>query len=117
MTCVFLARGALRDRRRALESGVTGMTRIWPANVAEAATGVSGKGAIILKKPGATLHEAKLLRLDRARDRVEPGGLPWLRFAAFFPQTADWNRGWATGRPAFGICRDQIAEHEGAFLE
>lgn len=81
--------------------------------VAEAIVAALGKGRISIDDAGATLHEAKLLRLDCTRARVELGWVPGLRFEDCIRLTADWYGGWAAGRPASEICREQIAEYEG----
>ena len=83
--------------------------------VAEAVVKALGKGRIRIEDSGADLHEAKLLRLDCTRARVELGWVPALRFQDCIRLTADWYGDWATGRPAAEICRDQIAEYEGMF--
>ena len=82
--------------------------------VATAVVKALGKGRILIEESGADLHEAKLLRLDCTRARVELGWQPGLGFAECIRLTADWYGGWATGRPVPEICRDQIAEYEGA---
>ena len=86
-------------------------------DVATAVIDALGKGRIVIEESAATLHEAKLLRLDCTRARIELGWRPVWGFSECIRLTADWYAGWATGRPAFEICRDQIAEYEGAILQ
>jgi CDP-glucose 4,6-dehydratase len=81
--------------------------------VAEAVVAALGRGRIVIEESGADLHEAKLLRLDCTRARLELGWVPALRFSDCIRLTADWYGGWAAGRPAAELCRDQIAEYEG----
>lgn len=83
--------------------------------VAEAVVRSLGKGRIRIEESGADLHEAKLLRLDCTRARVELGWVPALRFEDCIRMTADWYGHWAAGRPVAEICRDQIADYESAF--
>ncbi len=80
--------------------------------VAEAVVGALGKGRVVIEEAGAILHEAKLLRLDCTKARVELGWQPVLRFADCIRLTADWYAGWAKGRPADELCRAQIADYE-----
>lgn len=81
--------------------------------VAEAVVGALGKGRIVIEEAGATLHEAKLLRLDCTKARLELGWQPVLRFADCIRLTAGWYGGWAAGRSAADLCREQISEYEG----
>ncbi len=83
--------------------------------VAEAVVRSLGRGRIRIEESGADLHEAKLLRLDCTRARVELGWVPALRFEDCIRMTADWYGHWAAGRPVAEICRDQIADYESAF--
>jgi len=85
-------------------------------DVARAVVAALGQGGIVIDEAGAGVHEAKLLRLDCTRARVELGWVPQLAFDDCIRFTADWYGGWAKGRPAADICRDQIAEYESAFL-
>ena len=80
--------------------------------VAEAVVGALGKGRIVIEESGATVHEAKLLRLDCTKARVELGWQPVLHFADCIRLTADWYAGWSKGRPAHDLCREQIADYE-----
>lgn len=80
--------------------------------VAEAIVAAVGKGRIVIEESGATVHEAKLLRLDCTKARLELGWQPVLRFADCIRLTADWYAGWTKGRPAKELCREQIAEYE-----
>lgn len=80
--------------------------------VAEAVVGALGKCRIVTDEAGATLHEAKLLRLDCTKARLELGWQPALGFADCIRLTADWYAGWAKGRPAIELCREQIADYE-----
>ena len=86
-------------------------------DVADAVVKALGKGRIVIEETAANVHEAKLLRLDCTRARIELGWQPALDFADCIRLTADWYARWAAGVPAFEICRDQIADYEGALLK
>ena len=86
-------------------------------DVADAVVKALGKGRIVIEETAANVHEAKLLRLDCTRARIELGWQPALNFADCIRLTADWYARWAVGVPAFEICRDQIADYEGALLK
>ncbi len=81
--------------------------------VAEAVVAALGRGRIVIEEAGATVHEAKLLRLDCTKARLDLGWQPVLRFADCVRLTADWYAGWASGRPAHDLCREQISDYEG----
>ena len=82
--------------------------------VATAITKALGRGRIdIAEGADGGLHEAKMLRLDCTRARVELGWVPALAFDDCVRLTADWYAGWADGVAATTLCRDQIARYEG----
>jgi len=81
--------------------------------VAEAVVAALGRGRIAVEEAGATVHEAKLLRLDCTKARLELGWTPALRFADCIRLTAGWYGGWAAGREAADLCNEQISEYEG----
>ncbi len=81
--------------------------------LAEAVVAALGRGRIVIDDQGASLHEAKILRLDCTKARVELGWQPVLRFADCVRLTAAWYAGWAAGRPAAELCREQILTCEG----
>ncbi|MCX8508626.1 MAG: CDP-glucose 4,6-dehydratase [Rhodobacteraceae bacterium] len=81
--------------------------------VAEALVAAFGRGRVMVDGQGATLHEARLLRLDCTRARLELGWQPALTFADCIGLTAAWYAGWATGRPASDLCHEQILTYEG----
>lgn len=82
-------------------------------DVAEAVVAALGRGRIVIEEAGATVHEAKLLRLDCTKARLDLGWQPVLRFADCVRLTADWYAGWARGRPAHDLCLAQISDYEG----
>lgn len=84
--------------------------------VAEAVVGALGQGRIVIEETGATVHEAKLLRLDCTKARLDLGWQPVLHFADCVRLTADWYAGWAKGHPAHDLCREQIAEYESCLI-
>jgi CDP-glucose 4,6-dehydratase len=81
--------------------------------VTQAIVDALGKGHIIIEESGATVHEAKLLRLDCTKARLELGWVPALRFEDCIRMTANWYGGWANGQSAADLCREQISEYEG----
>lgn len=85
--------------------------------VANAVVSSLGKGRIVIEEAGATLHEAKLLRLDCTKARLELGWVPGLRFEDCIKMTADWYAGWAKGRHASDLCHEQIEFYESAFAK
>ena len=82
------------------------------AEVAGAIVAALGHGRIVTDPAAATLHEAKLLRLDCTKARLGLGWEPVLDFAGTVRLTAGWYAGWASGRDAPALCRDQIATYE-----
>jgi CDP-glucose 4,6-dehydratase len=80
--------------------------------VAEAVVGALGRGRIAVDAGAATLHEAKLLRLDCTKARLELGWVPCLGFDDCIRLTADWYGGWSRGETAIKLCGDQIAEYQ-----
>lgn len=82
------------------------------AEVAGAIVGALGRGRILVDPAAASLHEAKLLRLDCTRARLGLGWEPRLDFAGTVRMTADWYAGWNEGSDAGALCRDQIATYE-----
>jgi len=81
-------------------------------DVANALVAALGRGRVDIDLSGATLHEAKLLRLDCTRARVELGWQPALTFDDCVRLTADWYGAWAKGRAAASICDDQFDFYE-----
>lgn len=81
-------------------------------DVARALVAALGQGRIDIDLGGATVHEAKLLRLDCTRARVELGWQPALTFDDCIRLTADWYGVWAKGRPAAAICDEQFDFYE-----
>lgn len=81
--------------------------------LAEAVVAALGRGRIVIDAEGAKLHEAKLLRLDCTKARVELGWQPVLRFSDCVRLTADWYGDWGAGRDAADLCREQILTYEG----
>ena len=67
---------------------------------------------LILDPAGATLHEAKMLRLDCTKARVGLGWVPRLGFDECIGLTADWYGGWAAGRDPATLTLDEIAAYE-----
>ncbi len=85
--------------------------------VAKALVAALGRGRIVIDEAAATLHEAKLLRLDCTRARTALGWVPALGFDDCVRMTAGWYAGWAAGRPAAGLCDEQISFYEGIALK
>ena len=81
-------------------------------DVAKAIVAALGRGRIDIDLSGATLHEARLLRLDCTRARVDLGWQPVLTFDDCIRLTADWYGAWAAGRPVAAICDEQIENYE-----
>ena len=81
--------------------------------VTQAIVDALGKGRVVIEESGATVHEAKLLRLDCTKARLELGWMPALRFEDCIRMTANWYGGWANGQSAADLCREQISEYEG----
>lgn len=81
--------------------------------LAEAVVAALGRGRIVIDAERANLHEAKLLRLDCTKARVELGWQPALRFSDCVRMTADWYSGWVNGHDAADLCREQILTYEG----
>jgi len=81
--------------------------------VADAVVGALGRGHIRIEEAGATVHEAKLLRLDITRARLELGWEPALGFTDTVRMTADWYGAWSRGAAAADLCRQQISDYEG----
>jgi len=81
--------------------------------VAEAVVDALGRGRIEIDPAGATLHEAKLLRRDCTKARMELGWVPAMGFTDCVRLTADWYGGWANGRGAAELCAEQIGIYEG----
>lgn len=80
--------------------------------VARALVAALGRGRIIIDAAGATLPEAKLLRLDCTRARVELGWVPVLGFDDCIRLTAEWYAGWAGGADISRLCLSQIDEYQ-----
>ena len=80
--------------------------------VAGAIVAALGQGRIVVDETRATLHEAKTLRLDCTKARVELGWTPRLGFDDCVRLTAGWYAAWANGRDAPGLTRAQISEYE-----
>lgn len=81
-------------------------------DVADAIVAALGRGQVLTDPAGATLHEARLLTLDCTKARLGLGWEPLLAFADTVRLTADWYAGWAAGRGAPALCRDQIATYQ-----
>lgn len=81
--------------------------------VAQAVVASLGRGRILTDEGAATVHEAKLLRLDCTRARLELGWVPALRFEDCVRLTAEWYGGWAAGEPAAALCDRQIVSYQG----
>jgi CDP-glucose 4,6-dehydratase len=81
--------------------------------VAQAVVDGLGQGHIVVDEAAATLHEAKLLRLDCTKARVGLGWVPALTFEDCIRLTAGWYGGWSRGEDAAALTRAQIAEYEG----
>lgn len=80
--------------------------------VAQAVVAALGRGRIDIDADAAGLHEAKMLRLDCTKARLGLGWTPVTGFDDCVRLTAGWYAGWANGRPAAGLCAEQIAEYE-----
>ncbi len=80
--------------------------------VAEAVVAALGRGRIDLDPSAATLHEAKMLRLDCTKARLGLGWVPATGFDDCVRLTAGWYAGWASGRPARDLCAEQIVLYE-----
>jgi CDP-glucose 4,6-dehydratase len=80
--------------------------------VAGAVVAALGRGRILIDPAGATLHEAKMLRLDCTKARLGLGWVPRLGFDECIGLTADWYGGWAAGRDPATLTLDQIAAYE-----
>lgn len=81
--------------------------------VAEAIVAALGRGRIVVDEAQATLHEARLLRLDCTKARLGLGWVPRVGFDDCVRLTADWYAAWANGRGAADLVREQINEYEG----
>jgi CDP-glucose 4,6-dehydratase len=81
--------------------------------VAQAVATGLGRGRILVNEAAATLHEAKLLRLDCTKARLGLGWMPAMTLEDCIRLTAGWYGGWAKGRDAATLTREQIAEYEG----
>ena len=80
--------------------------------VADAIVGTLGQGRIIIDEAQATVHEAKLLRLDCTKARVGLGWVPKLTFEDCVRLTSDWYGGWANGVDPRALTFAQIAAYE-----
>lgn len=80
--------------------------------VARAIVGALGQGRIVVDEAQATVHEAKLLRLDCTKARLGLGWVPRLGFEDCVRLTADWYAGWANGADPRALTMSQIADYE-----
>jgi CDP-glucose 4,6-dehydratase len=81
--------------------------------VAQAVVAGLGQGSIVIDEAAATLHEAKLLRLDCTKARLGLNWVPALTFEDCIRLTAGWYGGWSRGDDAATLTAGQIAEYEG----
>lgn len=108
------------ERLHAADDGAAGGWNFGPdrrderavGDVAQAVVTSLGRGRIVIDKAGATLHEAKMLRLDCTKARVALGWTPRLGFDDCVRLTADWYGGWANGRDIQALTTEQIAVYE-----
>jgi CDP-glucose 4,6-dehydratase len=80
--------------------------------VAEAIVGALGQGRIVIDEAQATVHEARLLRLDCTKARLGLGWIPKLGFAECAGLTADWYGAWANGADPLALTLSQIGTYE-----
>lgn len=80
--------------------------------VAEALVAALGTGRIDIAENGADLHEARMLRLDCTKARVELGWVPLLSFSDCVAMTADWYGAWSRGENALKLCKSQIDSYQ-----
>ena len=85
--------------------------------VAKAIVEGLGTGRIKVDGDAATLHEAKLLRLDCTKARLDLGWAPVLTFEDCVQLTAEWYGGWHRGQSARQLCETQIAHYMEAVEE
>ncbi|MEV8466712.1 CDP-glucose 4,6-dehydratase [Fluviibacterium sp. DFM31] len=81
-------------------------------DVARAVVAALGQGAIRHDPAAADLHEARLLRLDVSKARVELGWRPLLDFAQTIDMTAGWYGRWSRGASVRDLCSEQIEQFE-----
>ena len=80
--------------------------------VADAIVTALGTGEIIIHEDADAPHEAKMLRLDCTKARVQLGWVPAMSFADCVAFTADWYGGWHKGQTARDLCATQIAAYQ-----
>ncbi|MFM2355223.1 MAG: hypothetical protein RLZZ528_959, partial [Pseudomonadota bacterium] len=71
-----------------------------------------GQGRIVIDEAQATVHEAKLLRLDCTKARIGLGWVPKLGFEDCVRLTADWYGAWANGADPQTLTLSQIGTYE-----
>ncbi|MCB1333505.1 MAG: CDP-glucose 4,6-dehydratase [Roseivivax sp.] len=79
--------------------------------VAQAVVGALGQGRIDIDPAGASLHEARILRLDSARARAL-GWSPRLNFDETVRLTAEWYGAWARGASPRALCEGQLDHYQ-----
>lgn len=111
----FMVAEALHEGREGADAGWNfGPERVDERaviEVAEAIVASLGKGRIDVDPDAATLHEAKLLRLDCSKARLELGWSPVMTFDDCIRLTADWYGGWSKGEDPGALTRAQISEY------